>query len=327
VLITDPAGNPRRVVYVVLILGLLTLAALAYGLNWSGHYRVSAGMTVALAAIGPWGSAILDPAVRQGDFVPLVYVVIPVMLSSVLLSPSVTGALAALQLCALALAPRYVPATASINWASLISFVAFTSVLSVSADVVSRRDLAQIDEQSHHLAASEARLRVLSVRDPLTGLFNRRYMEETLNSEVERAQREQTTLGIIMLDVDHFKRFNDTLGHAAGDAVLRGLGELLSRNVRDTDVACRYGGEEFVLVLPGASLEVAKVRADRVREAVEELHIEHNGRTFAVITVSLGVALFPDHGEDGEALLEAADAALYRAKDKGRNQVVTAGSD
>lgn len=174
VLITGPASNPRRGVYILMILALLALAVLAYALNWSGHYRVSAAMTVAPATLGPWGSAILDPAVRQGDFAPLVYLVLPVLLSSVLLSPSVTGALAVLQLCALALVRLYVPATASINWASLISFVAFTSVLSISADVVSRHDLAQIDEQTRQLAASEARLWALSVRDPLTGLFNRR---------------------------------------------------------------------------------------------------------------------------------------------------------
>jgi len=325
VLITTPAVNQRSVLYIGLILGLLALAVLAYGLNWSGHYRVSAGLTVALAAIGPWGSAMLDPAVGQGDFVPLVYVVLPVLLSSVLLSPLVTGALAAMQLGALALVPRFVPATASINWASLISFVAFTSVLSVSSDVVSRRDLAQIDEQTRQLAASEARLWALSVRDPLTGLFNRRYMEETLNREVGRAQREQTTLAVIMLDVDHFKRFNDTLGHAGGDAVLQALGGLLSQGIRDADVACRYGGEEFVLVLPGVSLEVAKVRAERVRDAVQNLHVEHSGQTLAAITVSLGVALFPDLGDDGESVLESADAALYQAKKRGRNQVVTAG--
>lgn len=176
------------------------------------------------------------------------------------LSPWVTGALAAVQLCVLALVPLFVPATDSIIWASLLSLVAITSVLAASADVVSRRDLAQIDEQTRQFAASEARLLELSVRDPLTNLFNRRYLEETLKREVGRTEREQTTLGIIMLDVDHFKRINDTFGHAAGDAVLQRLGKLLSRSVREVDVACRYGGEEFVLVLPGVSLEVAKVR-------------------------------------------------------------------
>lgn len=324
VLTFNPTGSPRRGLYILLVIGLLVLAALAYGLNRTGHYRVSAGMAVALAAIGPWASAMLDPAVTRGDFVPLAYVVLPVLLASVLLRPLITGVLAALQLCALALVPLVVPATASINWPSLVSFVAFTSVLSVAASAVSRRDLTQIDEQRRKLAISEAQLRELSIRDPLTNLFNRRYLEETLNREVGRAERENVPLGIIILDIDHFKRLNDTLGHAAGDAVLQELGTLLSRTVRSADIACRYGGEEFVLVLPDASLETARVRAELVRDAVKNLHVEHDRLVLGTVTVSLGVAVYPDHGQNGACVLKSADAALYLAKDQGRDRVVVA---
>ncbi|MHB1341151.1 MAG: GGDEF domain-containing protein [Coriobacteriia bacterium] len=327
VVIFNPTSSPRRGLYMLLVIGLIVLAAIAYRLNQTGHYGVSAGLAVALAAIGPWGSAMLDPAVTQGDFVPLTYVVLPVLLASVLLRPSVTTVLAVLQLFVLALVPLVVPAAAAINWPSFVGFVAFTSVLSVAASVVSRRDLAQIDEQTRQLATSEARLRELSVHDPLTNLFNRRYLEATLMREVRRAERENAPLSIIMMDIDHFKRFNDTLGHAAGDALLQDLGGLLSRTIRAADVACRYGGEEFVLVLPHTSLEVATARAELVRAAVKNLHVVRSGLVLGAVSVSLGVAVFPDHGCDGESVLRSADSALYRAKDQGRDQVVVAWGD
>lgn len=327
VVIFNPASSPRHGVYLLLISGLLVLAVVAYLLNHNGHYGISAGMTVMLAAIGPWGSAMLDPAIARGDFVPLTYAVIPVLLASVLLRPAITGVFALLQLGMLALVPLIVPATATINWPSFISFVAFTSVLSVAASVVSRRDLAQIDEQTRQLAKSEAEMRELSIHDPLTNLFNRRYLEETLAREISRAERENAPLSIIMMDIDHFKRFNDTLGHAAGDALLQDLGELLSRTVRAGDIACRYGGEEFVLVLPDASLEVATARAELVRDAVKNLHVARSGMVLGAVTISLGVAGFAEHGCDGESVLRSADSALYRAKDQGRDQVVVASGD
>ena len=324
VLIVNPIGSPRYGEYMLLVLGLLAVAAFAYGLNWAGHYDTAAWITVGIGVIGPWGSAMLDPIVLRGDFVPLVYVVLPVLLSSVLLRPVASVVLAAMQLGALTLVMIEVPATASVNWPSLLSFVAFTSVLSISASAISRRDLAQIDQQTLRLAQSEARMRELSIRDPLTDLFNRRYMEETLQREIARADRERIPLAVIMMDIDHFKRFNDELGHAAGDAVLQELGKLLFRGVRSADVACRYGGEELLLVLPGASLDVARQRAERVRSDVKNLQVERGGRPLGTITVSLGVAIFPDHGSTGEAVLESADAALYRAKNDGRDRVVVA---
>jgi diguanylate cyclase (GGDEF)-like protein len=324
VLIVNPVGSPRYREYVALIFGLIGLGALAFGLNWAGHYSASAGLTVLLAAVGPWGSVVLDPVIMRGDFVPLTYVILPVLLSSVLLRPWATIAIAVVQMLILAFVPVLSPATATINWPSLLSFVGFTSVLCILASVVSRRDLVQIDRQTRQLTLSEARLREQSVRDPLTELFNRRYMEETLRREVRRAEREDRPLGVIMLDIDHFKRFNDTLGHAAGDGLLRELGHLLPRSVRESDVVCRYGGEEFVLILPDASLEVARQRAEHLRGEVSTLHTIHKGRSLGAVTISLGVAAFPTHGSTGEAILESADAALYRAKAEGRDRVIVA---
>ncbi|MBW1988277.1 MAG: diguanylate cyclase [Deltaproteobacteria bacterium] len=179
------------------------------------------------------------------------------------------------------------------------------------------------------LAVSNIRLRDrlqgLSVRDPLTGLFNRRYMEETLIREASRALRNDGAVGIVMLDVDRFKDFNDSFGHEAGDFLLRKLGLLLANSVRAGDVACRYGGEEFVLILPGADLQNTFSRAEEIRRQVaKELFLKIGGQHRSA-TVSAGVAVFPDHGADIHAAINAADKALYLAKKNGRNRVEKAG--
>jgi diguanylate cyclase (GGDEF)-like protein len=127
-----------------------------------------------------------------------------------------------------------------------------------------------------------------------------------------------------MFDLDHFKRFNDTFGHAAGDTVLHEMGIFLGRNTRADDIACRYGGEEFVLILPNADLEATRIRAEQMRKEVKELHIMYGGKPLGLITVSSGVAAFPAHGSSPRQLMAAADAALYQAKKSGRDRVVVA---
>lgn len=183
---------------------------------------------------------------------------------------------------------------------------------------------------AEHIAIALANLKLRetlknqSIRDPLTGLFNRRYMEESLAREVQRAERSDQLLGIIMLDVDYFKRFNDTFGHEAGDVVLRGLGQFLQSMIRSSDIGCRYGGEEFMLLLPEASIEVTQHRAEQIRSGIKHLMLEYRRQPLGVVTLSLGVASFPQHGSTVEAVIRAADTALYQAKNGGRDQVVIA---
>ncbi|MBD1904339.1 diguanylate cyclase [Funiculus sociatus GB2-A5] len=167
-------------------------------------------------------------------------------------------------------------------------------------------------------------LKQQSIRDTLTGLFNRRYLEESLEREINRAERKQQSLGIIMIDVDHFKRFNDTFGHEAGDTVLRELGVFLRSHTRGSDIACRYGGEELTLILPEASLEATRERAEAIREGVKHLNLQNRRQSLGSITLSIGVAIFPTHGLTGSAVIRAADAALYHAKHQGRDRVLVA---
>ncbi|MGB7538374.1 MAG: sensor domain-containing diguanylate cyclase [Anaerolineales bacterium] len=186
------------------------------------------------------------------------------------------------------------------------------------------RDISERKQAHEALLKSEAHLREQSVRDHLTGLFNRRYLEETLERELLRATRRHLSLGIIILDVDGFKQYNDTFGHAAGDAILQELGRLLLAQVRGEDIPSRYGGDEFVIVLPDASREVARKRAESIRESANRFHIPFEGKTLEHISLSLGVAVSPQDGSTSADILRAADEALYRAKREGRDQVRTA---
>ena len=167
-------------------------------------------------------------------------------------------------------------------------------------------------------------LRMQSVRDALTGLYNRRYLEEVLDRETRRAGRAGQSMGILMLDLDHFKRFNDTYGHDAGDAVLRETAAFLLKNVRAEDFVCRYGGEEFVVILPTADVEGSTTRAEKLRSKMRELSILHQGKSLGMVTFSIGVAAFPANGMSPKELMAAADGALYEAKRGGRDQVAVA---
>ena len=168
-------------------------------------------------------------------------------------------------------------------------------------------------------------MREQTIRDPLTGLFNRRYMEEALALEIARASRSRTTLSVVMCDVDHFKRFNDEFGHDAGDAVLQAVAAEMRQRFRDGDVVCRYGGEEFTIIAPGSTAVTLAQRVEIVRQAISELKVSQNGKALGSMTMSFGIASWDESmSREGSALIHAADAALYRAKREGRNRVVLA---
>ena len=167
-------------------------------------------------------------------------------------------------------------------------------------------------------------LRELSVRDPLTSLFNRRYLTESLGREMTRCKRRNLSLAVLMLDLDHFKIFNDTLGHQAGDALLVAFSRLLQKSVRNEDIACRLGGEEFILIMPEMDEEVAIRRATELLQATRELSVMHEGQILPQITVSIGIAVFPQHSNDPDHLIGSSDTALYQAKHEGRDRYAIA---
>ena len=188
----------------------------------------------------------------------------------------------------------------------------------------------ELRQANEHLGAQlleierlQATLREQLLHDPLTGLYNRRYMEETLDREFSGAERENYPVSLVMIDIDHFKKINDTYGHQAGDMALKSLSELLSGHIRGRDIACRYGGEEFLAVLPHTPIEAASRRAELWRTSFEALRMTHEGKEFYA-TISLGIAAYSTNGKTSQEVLSTADKALYSAKENGRNQVVVA---
>lgn len=165
-------------------------------------------------------------------------------------------------------------------------------------------------------------LRDLSMKDALTGLYNRRFMEESVVREIDRAQRNRSSLAVAMIDIDHFKSINDEYGHTAGDQVLKAVGSLLNSFRHGSDFVARYGGEEFLLVLTDIASDEAVKRLEQLRHSIEGLKVESEGHTIEKITISVGVAVYPAMGEDLETLVGRSDQALYKAKESGRNQVV-----
>jgi diguanylate cyclase (GGDEF)-like protein/PAS domain S-box-containing protein len=183
----------------------------------------------------------------------------------------------------------------------------------------------QLEIRLKELAEEKIDLQEQVIQDPLTGINNRRYLNETLPRELARARREGYPLAVIMLDLDHFKKINDTYSHAAGDEVLKSLAALLKRGARESDVICRYGGEEFVVAMPGMSAERALQRIDSWRAELAEMQVQYGNSTIRV-TLSAGVAEFPAHGDDMDTLLARADEMLYRSKSEGRNRISVYGT-
>lgn len=180
----------------------------------------------------------------------------------------------------------------------------------------------QIERKNDELSRANERLEKLALTDPLTGLPNRRYLEQALAFEVTRQKRQRRPFSLLMIDVDHFKHFNDTHGHPAGDEILRQLGAILQQSLRASDVVARVGGEEFVVLLLDTELPLARGAAEKVRSAVVEHDFPHGDKQpGGRLTISLGIASFPRHGADADEVLASADRALYKSKARGRNVV------
>ena len=203
-----------------------------------------------------------------------------------------------------------------------------TGRLMVFRDVTDRKDVEKklrnanfrLQSQLIEIGILQSQLREQAIRDPLTNLFNRRYLEETLDRELARAARESYPVCIIMLDIDHFKQVNDTYGHEAGDVVLKALADVLMHHSRRGDFCCRYGGEEFVVVMPNIILSVAQHRAESLRDSLNSLRVPYGNHTLSS-TFSMGIASSPANGNSRDAILRAADKAMYAAKDAGRDHI------
>jgi diguanylate cyclase (GGDEF)-like protein len=301
-------------------LAAVLILAVEYGLSRTVHFPLAAVLTVGTLLVAIFVVVITSPPNAQYLF----FLVIGGLIASILLSTRTTVIVFIVTFIGSMLLSAFVPGYSAANTIYAQFFIVAIGGLVVMAANLRQHYLEQIEWQTQQLVQSEARLRELAILDPLTGLYNRRYLEETLSLEILRAGRKGYPIGIIMVDVDHFKRINDTHGHAAGDAVLILVGSFLRNQIRSSDVACRYGGEEFILILPEASREITQMRAESICKNVKQIPMQYDGEPLEAVTLSLGVAGFPTHGPTIDAVLKAADAALYRAKRDGRDRTVAA---
>lgn len=189
-----------------------------------------------------------------------------------------------------------------------------------------KREVIKRLRTERDMTLENQQLRAQSVRDPLTGLYNRRYLEESLSREQSRAKRSGRPLGMMMTDIDYFKRCTETFGQSAGETMLRAAGRCMESMARSEDILCRYGGEKFVLVMTNAAPEILLRRADALRTALTKLCVEHEHRSIGPITLSIGLASFPDQGSSAAEVLHAADTALNQAKLAGANRIVVRGA-
>jgi len=301
----------RRASYALLVLALTAALSAAIGLNLRGRYGASVWVTVLETAAAPWASLAIDPNILGGDLIPLVYTVMSIHLCATFLGGWITCGVALAQLAGVAALIALNPGCASVNWPSLLAYIACAAVIGTTTSAVTRRHVAQIEAQNRALRESEAQLRVLSTRDPLTGQYNRRYMEETLEREIDRVRRKGLPLGLMIADLNDFKEINDTHGHMAGDSVLRSIARILGDFARKSDVVCRFGGDEFVMIFPECGREAVEARRDEIARALRDAG---PGGDMGRVTMSFGIAMLPRDGVTAPQLLRAADEALYASK-------------
>lgn len=313
-------AKTTRPIFLLIMLITIFLFAVEYSLGRTIHYPLAAVLTIATLLGATFVAMILNPERVELLF----FLVLGGLIGSLFFSARTTAFIFLVTFVTLLLLSGVAPEVSTWRNMNALFFILTVGGLVVMATSLRQRYIEQIDWQTQQLVENEARLRELSIRDPLTGLFNRRYLEEVLALEMIRAVRDHYSIGIIMADIDYFKRFNDVHGHAAGDFVLVQVSNLLRTHVRLSDITCRYGGEEFVLILPEASREITLKRAEQIREAIRNLHVQYEGQSFDAVTLSLGVAVFPDHGTTHDEILRAVDNALYHAKHEGRDRVMTA---
>lgn len=297
----DPPGTSSRIVYTGIILTCIILNVLALVSIQRGRYTISAALIALIAFLGPWASFVLDPAVGVHDLFPLVYLTISVILASLFLSVKITTVLAVVQFSALVLIVIFSADKRMVNWASFLAYVFMVFVLSIIAGITIHKQMES--------------LRDSTFRDHLTGVHNRLFFDKKLTELSTSAFLvEGEHIGLIMLDVDNFKQLNDIGGHIAGDRVLQQIAHLLKQTFDSKNTICRFGGDEFAVILHAADKDEALKSANKLIEAAALIQAE------TAVSISVGLA-FSEPEFDPESLLHDADTALLKAKQEGKNRV------
>ena len=313
----SPVNTQSLQGYKILLASETVLVLIAILFILRGKYALSSNFFILVTMIGPWWAAFMDPTVLRGNLFPLLYTVIPVLFSGFFSSALVTVAVGLINFIGLGLFTFKGGFDMSAGASSLLFFVLFISAFSLIFNIEDQKNQRIITEQVKDLEE-------LAVRDPLTGLNNRRFLFEFMEKEIARLKRKKEPLSLLIFDIDDFKSVNDTCGHSGGDAALLSVAESLRNQFRQSDIICRYGGDEFLIMMSGSNAENAKERATKLQQMIASRSIDHECEAAQHITISIGIATFPEHGETVDALIKAADQALYLAKRQGKNRIESA---
>lgn len=305
---TNPSGSYERKAY-SLLLGLLAIISVrAYFATRKQNYPLASLLVVVISLVGSWGSIFIDSRNGLTEFFPLIYVCVTVLFSSILLSLPTTIIIAALHLALLTFLIFQHPALLTHNWASFLTFVLIVSVVSIVGNYIISHQLKQFRESA--------------IRDHLTGLFNRRYFDATLEEKIYRSLYKQYTYGIMLMDIDNFKHYNDQYSHGIGDEILQRVSIFLQEKVEIPSIVCRYGGDEFAVLIPNTDTKKLYHKAERLRTEAKGVSIADICQEGEQLSLSIGLALFPDNGKTGNALMAHADKNLLVAKQLGKNRVM-----
>jgi diguanylate cyclase (GGDEF)-like protein len=300
--------------YIVLVTVVFLLILIAILLYSQKKFVLSSYILVLSGTIGPWWSALVDPSILQGNLLPLVYIAIPILLSSFFLPTGIMISISVIQIIGLVLFAFYFNFNLAGGISSLVFFLIFILTSSMTFIIRNKHNKRIISKQILDLENQ-------SMHDPLTGLYNRRFLGGFLEREFARLNRSGGDLSIIILDIDHFKQYNDTYGHACGDDVLVNISKLLNTNFRSSDIICRYGGDEFLIVLNDSTIDDALLKAQALQKLVAEKTVICEVGSDVQATLSIGIAGFPTHGRTHSDVIRSADQALHLAKEKGKNRI------
>ncbi len=294
--------------YIILISALIVLGIGAYYCNLKEKTNLASIVIFLMAFLGAWGAVYIDGYDGIESFFPLAYLTIPVIFSSLLFPVYFSVILSIIQFTSSVILITKSEVLLNSDWESFIAYILLVFVLSIVTTALIKLQLRQLKESA--------------IKDHLTGLFNRRYFDVTLESRVKRGHLKNLQFGIILLDIDNFKTYNDTYGHDIGDFLLSLIAQFLLDEVGLSDSVCRYGGDEFALIIPQTTSEELYELAERLRLTNKRTPNIHLDSRFENITTSIGVALFPLQGKTGNELIARADENLLIAKDLGKDKVV-----
>ena len=313
--------NPQLLLHLGVTMTYAALLMFCFLLNRWRYTRLAARGAVLIGVAAVWVVLLFDQQIKTDMAnVPLYLVSLAIMLAAFLLSSWETGLIAVAQLLGLVWLLEAQEAWSRANWRFLFVYIVFISLLAIATSHIQQTNLQLIERQNQRLLENEAKLKDMTTRDSLTGLYNRHYLLETLPREISRVTRRNSNLGLIMIDLDQFNDINSQYGHTVADDLLRLVGQVLAGKIRASDIACRYAGDAFILMMPDATGQATFDRADSIRTEALSWTFDVDTLSLKNLTLTCGVASYPKHGTNGTALLEAAAAALRQARQAGGNR-------